>query len=241
MTRKSIRTIVAALFLLGGTLVMVTLGIWQVQRMEWKQGVIHELDTLYETVTPHQFSYQELINAHSGGETLLYGTIAGTPLIPKQMLFGPKPHEGNIGYHVVTPVAINGDKNATILVQRGFIQHDEAPAIENIKAPQSVTFTGIIRKPDWNKYTPNNSPENGIWSKLDIEEIGRYQELENIAPYILYTARTQPPFDEVTPLSERWYPRNKHKQYAIFWFSMAAIFLGFFALVAYKGKFKSKV
>lgn len=213
---------------------MVTLGMWQVQRMAWKQDIIANLDTLYEGM-PQAYNYQSLTKANTHDEKLLYGTVTGRPLLGKQMLFGPKPHDGKIGYHVVTPIALNG---GTVLVQRGFIEKDKVDSLKSAVAPRNVSFTGVIRKPDWNKYTPNNSPENGIWSKLDINEIADYQKLKNIVPYILYTAKASNSFDAVTPLSEKWYPRNKHRQYALFWFSMALIFLGFFAFVATRSRKK---
>lgn len=237
---KPLRTIVAATFLLGGTFVMVTLGTWQVQRMAWKQNIIKELDALYQTASPQQYTHQDLIQASLNNQTLMYGQVTGKPLTGKQMLFGPKPQEGKIGYHVVTPIAINGDMGKIILVQRGFIENEETQSLTGIEAPSDVSFTGIIRKPDWNKYTPNNSPENGIWSKLDIDEIATYQALENVAPYILYTAQTYPRFDKVIPLDDKWYPRNKHKQYALFWFSMAGIFLCFFGFVAFQARRKKR-
>ena len=55
---------------------------------------------------------------------------------------------------------------------------------------------------------------------------------------MMYAEKSSKNFGVLQLQQERWMPRNKHKQYAIFWFTMAAVFCGFFSAYAYVQKTK---
>ena len=150
------------------------------------------------------------------------------------MLFGPKPYDGKIGYHVLTPLKT---LSGTILVNRGWVDEKDKDKLPIINKKEPLTATGVIRKPDWNKFTPNNNPESNIWTKLDIKQIGSAKNLEGLSHKILYLDKAiEEESSSIHLVHEKWYPRNKHRQYAIFWFSMAVIFLGFFVLYTRSAK-----
>ncbi|NQZ13533.1 MAG: SURF1 family protein [Alphaproteobacteria bacterium] len=213
------KNFIAALLLLSGAVILCTLGYWQVQRLEWKSDVIEALEREYNKSTEErQSTLTELRNADKG---ISYITLKGTLLFDKEIKYGPKSHDGEIGYHIITPLKT---KAGTVLVSRGWVD-------DTYTAPSKTKYTlvtGIIRAPDWNRFTPNNNPSTDVWTKLDISQIAQVKNIDNVFPKILYATESAYKNDPVITIHSNWYPRNKHKQYAIFWFSIAFIFLGFF-------------
>lgn len=218
---------------------MLTLGNWQLERLAWKTEIIQELDRVYNSSNLPLYSYGNIQAAHEEGRDVLYGHIKGVPLWDKEILQGPQMKDRVMGFHVITPIRLK--PNHYVLVNRGWISQDDTAHLKDKKSKSSIMFSGLIRKPEWNKYTPENSPENEVWTKLDIDQIAQVKKLENVLPYIMQTEKVSKVTDNVQTLDAKWYPRNKHAQYATFWFSMAFIFVGFFIFYAYRSKRSSKL
>lgn len=204
---------------------MVTLGTWQLQRLEWKQTVIEKLNQQYAKAdNPPILSLKDI---NTSDDDIIYGSVTGRFLHDKEILVGPKTHNDLIGFHVLTPLkTIQG----TILVNRGWINEADKSLLPDARINQKITATGIIRAPDWNKFTPNNNPESDVWTKLDVAQIEKAKSLQSLSKKILYLDHALSENEIIKLTHQKWYPRNKHKQYAIFWFSMAVIFLSFFLM-----------
>jgi surfeit locus 1 family protein len=213
----------ALLLTLSGVAILCLLGTWQIKRLTWKEDIISTLETEYaKDPAQNLYSFTDL----QQDDAVRYGSIEGVFDYKKEILVGPKTYEGDIGFHILTPLDMGQGQH--ILVNRGWIGEDRTDEIMN---PQGrVLVIGLIRAPDWNAFTPDNSPENNVWTKLDINQIARAKNIETIAPLIMYAESASEPFGRVVMTEQRWLPRNKHKQYAIFWFSMAFILLVIFGL-----------
>ena len=192
---------------------LIGLGAWQIQRLEWKSNIIATLDEEYAHNPKEQLFTFEALNALENIEQpIKYGSVKGRYLGQKEIYLGPKTQDRVIGYHVITPLKM---KNGVILVNRGFTPQKDGQ-IEKLSLPRGLTkVSGLIRKPDWNRFTPENSPENNIWIRPDIAQIAQAKGLPKIAPVMVYEG------------AKKWYPRNKHMQYAMFWLALATIWSGF--------------
>lgn len=90
----------------------------------------------------------------------------------KEMLVGPRMHEGEDGFTVVTPLEREGA--STVLVNRGWIsrklqnQKNRPLGVSN----EEVTIEGLLREP-WKKnmFTPENKPAEGKFYFPDINEM----------------------------------------------------------------------
>lgn len=150
------------------------LGSWQVQRLDWKTKLIAKFeDRLVRPPLPlppridpdvvPEFDYRRV-----------YAT--GHFRHDKEMLIGPRLHDGNDGFLVVTPLE-RGEGASTILVNRGWIsrekqyQQDRAPGA---LPKEEVTVAGLLRSP-WKKnfFTPANKPEDGKFYFPDVEQMAR--------------------------------------------------------------------
>lgn len=96
----------------------------------------------------------------------------GTLRHDKEMLVGPRMHDGEDGFLVVTPLEREGQ--STVLVNRGWISRKLADQKDRPDGVQKgeVTVEGLLREP-WKKnmFTPENKPEEGKFYFPDIEQM----------------------------------------------------------------------
>lgn len=93
----------------------------------------------------------------------------------QEMLIGPRIHDGNNGYLVITPLERN-QVGSTILVNRGWIPKKwkrQADRKDGLPAGQ-VTVEGLLREP-WKKnvFTPDNKPTLKEYHFPDVEQMAR--------------------------------------------------------------------
>lgn len=99
------------------------------------------------------------------------------------MLIGPRVHDGEDGYLVITPLERSESfpnqqgKNTTILVCRGWISKDKAPQSTRREGlPQGeVVVEGLLREP-WKKnmFTPDNKPAERKWYFPDVHQMAEF-------------------------------------------------------------------
>ena len=208
-----------ALLVIG---ILCMLGYWQVKRLAWKESIVAELETLYArdaSKAPVHLSklFQQTDSDLTLNSALHYGFVQGQFDFAKEIALEPKILHGIPGYHILTPLVT--EEGYTILVNRGWSK-DKA-----LQTGESVSYKaiGIIRKPDWTSFTSQNSPAVDRWFRADIAEISRAKGLQRTIPYVLYAENISPALEGTVLQAEKWYPKNNHRSYVIFWFSMAVI------------------
>ena len=161
---------------LGAALIPITafaLGTWQIFRLEWKTELMAKFeDRLIKAPLPlpprvdpsaiNEFDYRRV-----------YAT--GHLRHDQEMLIGPRIHDGNNGFLVITPLE-RGDGASTVLVNRGWIpKARKMPALRKEGLPTGqVTVEGLLREP-WKKnmFTPENRPEQGEFYFPDVEQMAK--------------------------------------------------------------------
>lgn len=147
------------------------LGTWQVQRLDWKTKLVAKFeDRLIRPPLPlpprldpdaiHDFDYRRV-----------YAT--GKLRHDKEMLIGPRMHDGHDGFQVVTP--LEREDGSTILVNRGWISREKQ--FHQDRDPSSLprgelVVSGLLREP-WKKnwFTPTNKPEQGKFYFPDVYQM----------------------------------------------------------------------
>lgn len=210
------------------------LGIWQVKRLAWKTDIIGTITAEYaKDPLTNTFDIARLDELGQRKQPLAFGSITGEMDFNKDIAVGPKTLDGKIGYHIITPMYLSG--GGTVLINRGWREKkDTKIAGCACRLPRgTVSVSGILRKPDTNNFTTPNSPANDQWSHTDIPQISDHLSLNAVAAVVMYAERTSKDMTDTVMQTDRWLPRNEHKQYAAFWFTMAAVWAGmgmFFAM-----------
>ena len=209
MKRLSLTLIFAA----ACAAILVSLGVWQLQRLEWKRGILTRIETtiagdpipLPATPDPEAQKYRPVD---------LQGTIGEGEL---HVLVSVK--RVGAGYRIIAPFTT--DEGRTLLLDRGFVPIEEK---DRARHTGETRVLGNLHWPDdRNSATPDNDVPANIWFARDIDEMATQLGTE---PFLVI-ARSEDPADPgLTPLpvDTRGIP-NDHLQYAITWFSLAAIWL----------------
>ncbi|KAI9703267.1 MAG: Surfeit locus protein 1 [Candelina mexicana] len=149
------------------------LGTWQVQRLGWKTELIAKFeDRLVKPPLPLPPQVDSSAIADFDYRRV-YAT--GHLRHDQEMLIGPRIHDGNDGYLVITPLERTGN-DSTVLVNRGWIPRKlkrQADRMEGLPTGE-VTIQGLLRKP-WKKnmFTPNNKPEIKEFYFPDVEQMAK--------------------------------------------------------------------
>ncbi len=206
------RIVIPLIFGLAGAAMLISLGVWQVQRLAWKEGVLTGIET---RIAAEPVLMPE--NPNPDADQYLPVRITGMLGQPPLRVLVSRKQIG-AGYRLIT--TLSTDKR-TILVDLGFIKVDQPiPAFTD--AP--VTVTGNLNWPDdRNSSTPENDVAGNIWFARDVDEMAGMLGAEPVLLVLRHTSETDPVATPL-PVDTAAIP-NDHLSYAITWFSLAAIWL----------------
>lgn len=200
------------ILIFGGTgiAILVSLGTWQMERLAWKEAILSEIET---TIAADPVE----LPASPDPETDKYLPVRASGQIGDRalrVLVSQK--QIGAGYRVISALD-TGDRR--ILLDRGFIR-----VSQDIPGPPegAVTIAGNLHWPDdRNDSTPENDVADNTWFARDLEQMA--QEL-GTEPLLVVARETSFSDAPVTPLpvDTAGIP-NDHLEYAMTWFSLAAI------------------
>ncbi|MEM8773729.1 MAG: SURF1 family protein [Pseudomonadota bacterium] len=207
------RILAPLLFGLAGVAILVSLGVWQMQRLAWKEGVLAEIEAKIAGA-PIEIPLQPQEETHKYRSVELTGTFGEGAL---RVLVSRK--RIGAGYRLISP--FKTEQGRTLLVDRGFIRL-QTPLEP---APQGqVTVEGNIHWPDdRNSSTPANDIAGNTWFARDLDQMAAQLKTE---PVLIVAREMSQPDGALTPLpvDTSGIP-NDHLQYAITWFSLAVVWI----------------
>jgi surfeit locus 1 family protein len=213
------------LWMLPAFLLLIGLGVWQVQRLHWKLELIHTVETRMKAPA------QSLDAVLAGPEGLAnaewrHVRISGHYLNDREVYLFAQGPDGAHGVQVITPFV--RDAGGTILVNRGFVPNEKkdptARAAGQIEGETSVT--GVVRlsiKPGL--FTPAPEPAQRLWFVKDAPDMAKAMGIMLAAPlFIEADAGANPGGLPIGGQTIVDFPNN-HLQYAGTWFLLALTLL----------------
>lgn len=195
-----------------GVAILVSLGFWQLGRMEEKRVYLDEIEArIGNAPIPLPAVPEE--GPHKFQSVTAQGRFTGDYL---EVLAGRK--GASPGVLVIEAFALPDGRR--ILVQRGFIE-EEARSVP--REPREALVAGNLHWPDdTNSSTPPPDEETGLWFARDVPAMAEKLQTEPT----LIVAR-EPTGDGITPMpvDTSGIP-NDHWGYAIQWFLLAATWAG---------------
>lgn len=212
--------------------VLVGLGGWQLDRLEWKTARIDERKA-HAASPPVTLPY----DSNAADDDIFYrpARVTGHYIHDAEMYLLNRVRDGRPGVHVITPL-IRRDNGAVLLVDRGWAPFDwpEIRANRAVAGTVEVTVTGIIRPENPRGWlTPDNRPRENQWYFIDLVAMAAKAGAQSTAGYYLFATAeaTATPDAEVGgpdwPVANEWkidLP-NDHLSYAITWFALAVVLL----------------
>jgi surfeit locus 1 family protein len=210
----------------------ILLGNWQVRRLHWKLGLIHDVATRVRAPPVAAPGPAQWPQISKGQLQYLHVTLHGEFLDGKQTLVHGSSADG-YGFWVLAP--LRTDQGFIVLVNRGYIPADlpGTPKYAQVKPPTGkVTLTGLLRLSDTKGgFLRPNRPTDGQWYSRDVSAISSARGLPatDVAPYFV-DADAAPGQSG----SSSW-PRagltvihfpNNHLGYLITWYLLALMVAG---------------
>lgn len=207
------------------TAVFLFLGMWQLERAEEKRRLldIHAERAAAAAAPLEALEGDPAAAAHRRVE------VTGTFWKERQILRDNRIHEGQAGYHVITPFFPAG-VNAVLLVNRGWIpwgpRREELPRFDTPEA--EVRLTGTLRVPPGDTLVLGpEEAHGGTWPRIvqTVDIPGLTAALgHDLLPYVLLLDPAAPAgfVREWSPLYGGIGP-EKHRAYALQWFTFAAL------------------
>jgi surfeit locus 1 family protein len=207
--------------------ILIALGSWQLERLVWKENVISMLEearakpaeVLPKTISPlDDLAYQKFF-------------VAGR-FLETELTLPLKQENGVQGAHVISAFATEDGR--VLFVNRGFLPEGKTAA----PAPtENITIQGVLRPDEAeSSFSLKNDVAQKLFYRVRIEDFKTLLPAgAEVIPYLLILERgdkTEMIFPRPLPSA---YPslRNNHRDYALFWFTMAGILWVIFLISSY--------
>lgn len=227
--------LIPTLFTLVGLVTLLSLGIWQLQRHEWKQGLIEQIEKRNKEAPISVDKAKRLWASEENADHTRIEAHGKLLHQKERHLFTVE--KGQPGWRIFTPLRI--DTGGHIFVDRGFVPvqlKDKALRRDGL-IRRLVHVTGRLRAPSKKGYF---SPENKLkeneffWRSLDemasSVSLGKQQSL---ATFFLEAEKIEPKLGQ---WPKAGIPRlnipNKHMSYALTWFGLAIVLIAIFGIFA---------
>ncbi|GLK64022.1 SURF1 family protein [Paracoccus kondratievae] len=196
-----------------GCAILISLGVWQLHRLEWKQGLLSEIEAriggapvpLPEAIDPSMKYLPVLVSGETTGEEI--DVLSGT-------------RELGGGYQVISGFVT--DDGRRILLDRGFVDQDHR---RDPRPPVRLEVAGNLHWPEEKgSATPEPNLDENIWFARDVPAMAVKLGTE---PVLVVASETRGDDQGVQPIpvAVAGIPNN-HLSYAMQWFMIAAVWAG---------------
>lgn len=236
-------TLLILVFMAGGIAVLSALGLWQVQRLAWKQDLIA---TIESRVALPPIALSQLAEGDMAQSEYRPVTLSGSFDHSGEAHFFAT-YKGLSGYHLYTPLRLDDPAGRIVFVNRGFVPFDrkEAQARPESLDEGKVEIEGLFRnrlegKPS--SLVHDNDPAANIYYWKDWQAMREAAGLgDEVLPFFVDARRDDHPDRlPVAGVTLIDLPNN-HLQYAITWFGLAFALLGVGSYFLYARRERSKV
>ena len=214
--------------------ILLALGTWQVQRLHWKQGVLARVASL--RAAPAQPVGAVLDQVAGGADadfTRVTAVCPGLDAAPFLELYSVR--DGQAGSRLISACKVASAHYASVLVDRGFVGDtiSARPPVDPAAAAP-IIVVGVLRRPETgNLFSPPNSPVR--WYVRDLPAMAAALKAPRPAPLTLMAeTSTNPGWRALVPAPIPADIPNRHLEYALTWYGLAAALLGVYAALLLK-------
>lgn len=222
-TRTLNRIALPLIFGLVGAGVLIALGLWQVQRLEWKQDILAEIEARI-----HADPVEVPMLPDPAADRYLPVKATGTILAEPEAHVLVSVKRVGPGYRIIAPFEIDGGRR--VLLDRGFVRLAGRDAG---RSDVTATVIGNLHWPDdRTSSTPENDEAGNTWFARDIPALAAALGTEPVLIVARATSETDPAVMPL-PVDGAQIP-NDHLEYAVTWFGLAIVWLGMTGYFVYR-------
>lgn len=201
---------------------LIGLGVWQVQRLHWKEGLIAQAEAaakappapLRAVTASGPVEFRRVIVDCPG--------LATAPYVEMQTV-----EEGEVGVRLISACATG---RAVYLVDRGFVAETVSARPATAPSTEPLHIEAVVRTPP----SPNRMappPSGRLFFTRDREAMAKALGVAGpVAPQTLFAlTSTNPEWLALKPSAPPVAFENNHLGYALTWFGLALALAGFYA------------
>jgi surfeit locus 1 family protein len=202
---------------------LIGLGVWQLQRLKWKEALLAHVAALKDAPA-------RPLDSVLAGRDLDYARVRfDCPDLerrPRLHLYGVQ--DGMTGQRLMVACPVHAPGTSSVLVDLGFEPTEPCPGKPMTAPPKPWPdpFVGVLRTPDARSFvTPPNDAANNLWYSRDLPAMARALNAGTPAPDFIALEPGPQAADIGACVVQRAIPLNipnRHFEYAITWFGLAA-------------------
>jgi len=208
---------------------LIGLGVWQVQRLKWKEGLIAAGEAqASKPPAPLDQVLGDRGDLEFRKALIVCPGLATAPYVELQSI-----HDGAAGVRLISacrPVEAHGEGAAfTLLIDRGFVADDVAARPRVIETTLPLVLVGEFRSFDPpGAMTP--APGNGRFYARDTTAMAEALKVSGtVRPEAVFAiTATNPELPQLKPSAPPAAFSNNHFGYALTWFGLAIALAGFY-------------
>lgn len=202
-----------------GIALLLGLGIWQMERLAWKENLLAEIAAA--TSAP-------VLNLNSDAlppqVTFRTAQVSGRFDHTHEFQLLSRTHDGQVGRDLVTPLLLPDGR--MLLIARGWVPEDKAdPSTRPQSQPaDTLTLQGrIMPAPRQGWMQPDNAPERNQWFFIDLRAMTLASGYSLSFPFYLQALPEAEQAELPLAKNNAAQLSNNHLQYALTWFTLAGI------------------
>lgn len=214
--------------------VLIGLGAWQLERKAWKEDLIARL-AAGRTAEP--VSLKDVWQRYQNGDNVEYVRVRVTGVFDhgsERYVYAPR--EQSQGFDVYTALR---SEDGVVYVNRGWVPDKLRDPVSRAQGQLAgpVTVTGLARLPEVKgMFTPEDDPKGNRWYRRDPPAFAASGDMGNNLPVAPFAIDA-----EVEPVNPGGWPKatpteirlsNRHLEYVLTWWGLAATLIVVFALYA---------
>lgn len=223
-----------------GVAILAGLGAWQLARLGWKERLVAQVSERMASApvpVPPQAEWAGLdlptwsyrrVRAEGRFDNASEARVYTNLSEPHGRFKGP-------GYFILTPLTLKS--GGVVVVNRGFVPEGAAdPATRpQGRVDGDAVVTGPLREPeDRNMFTPADDPAKRLFFARDARAVATGLGIANAAPFTIDADATPNPGGLPQGGETRVAFPNRHLEYALTWFGLAATLAAVFAAFAWR-------
>ena len=208
--------------------ILIGLGVWQLQRLAWKEHLLKQVAALQ--AAPAQ-SAAIALERMAAGADLDFARItiecSGLASAPYVQLYSVR--DGAPGQRLISACDVVEGPYRSILVDRGFVADSVSARPKTDVADRTpITVVGVLRVPEKGNFvSPPNDVAGNSWYVRDVAAMAKALKADKPAPLVLMAETpSNPEWKALDPAPLPAQITNRHLEYALTWFGLAAALVG---------------
>lgn len=234
---RKARLLLPTLAALAGLAVLIGLGTWQMERKRWKEGLLTQIAARVHADPVPLASLPARTHDKGDLEYTHVSVIGRFHHDKERYLYAPGP--AGLGWHVYTPLEIG--EGALVWINRGAVPDARKAPTTRLEGQVAgeVAVRGLVRLPSGpGLFAAQNDPAHNLWYWPDLAAMtasafaGRPLAGKALPLVIEADAQPAPPGGLPRGGVTRLRLPNRHLEYALTWYGLAATLAGVYLAFA---------